>query len=128
MKVKDLLYTWIEYVAGLHDAIMRWNDQTLVLSDKALHFIIFGVFGLVLFLICRLIVNMLRKHPAVTAWLLALLLVTLVALAVEVGQDLSGSGTMDIRDLAAGIFGFIAFTVVTMMLRLVFGGRKKHRR
>ena len=113
----DLLYVAIEKVAAVHDHLLQLNDiYGINLSDKALHFIIIGAFGLILYLFVFILFRILRDRPGVTAWLFCLVTVLLVALGIEVGQDLTGTGAMELEDLLYGVGGFAAFSLIAAAL------------
>ena len=108
--MKDFLYRVIELIALVHDSIIQFSRRfPSTLSDKQLHFLICGLFGLLLFaLVYPLIRALVRRGRSFTlSFLLSFLLVMLFAFAVEVGQLVTGTGRLEVADITAGIMGFL---------------------
>lgn len=132
----DFLYIIVRMIAVLHDAIMTWNDSCeTVLSDKELHFMVIGLLGMgMLFIIYPLFKLLSENHVLVIAWIYVFTVIIVIVFAIEIGQGLTGTGTMDFDDIVAGVAGFmvmfIAFAVVRAIIRgigklvsYIFGGR-----
>jgi len=110
--MKDMVYHFISLAADLHDHLLMLNDAYEArLSDKDLHFLVFGLFGALVFLLAWALFRTLRNHLGVAAWLCSFFAMLMLALAVEVGQFISGTGAMEISDIAAGMLGFAAFSL-----------------
>ncbi len=132
----DFLYIIVRMIAVLHDAIMTWNDSCeTVLSDKELHFMVIGLLGMgMLFIIYPLFKLLSENHVLVIAWIYVFTVIIVIVFAIEIGQGLTGTGTMDFDDIVAGVAGFmvmfIAFAVIRAIIRgigklisYIFGGR-----
>lgn len=132
----DFLYIIVRMIAGVHDAIMTWNDSCeTVLSDKELHFLIIGLMGMgMLFIIYPLFQLLSKNHVLVIAWIYVFTVIIVIVFAIEIGQGITGTGTMDFDDIVAGVAGFmamfIAFAVIRgivrgigRLVRHLFGGR-----
>lgn len=117
--IKDLVFRFIRLAAEIHDHALLLNDAyEASLSDKDLHFLVFGAVGALVFLGAWALFKWLRTHPGAAAWLFSFVLMLMLALAVEVGQFVTGTGAMELSDIAAGMIGFCAFS---MAAGLVFG-------
>lgn len=137
----DFLYIIVKMIAVVHDAIMTWNDSfETVFSDKELHFLVIGFLGMgMLFVIYPLFKLLSENHVLVIAWIYVFTVIIVIVFAIEIGQGITGTGTMDFDDIVAGVAGFmamfIAFVIVRAvvlgifrLLRSVFGGKSGGRR
>ena len=120
MSMKEVLYLGVEYVARIHDWIMTLNDSySAALSDKQLHFLVVGLFGMCLFFVIHPIFKALTRHGhvIVVSWFYVFTLIIVVTFAVEIGQKISNTGTMSFYDIVYGIGGFLWFFAVFAILR-----------
>ena len=122
-KLKDWLYELVVFIARVHDAVADYN-RTLSspLTDKEMHFAIVGVFGLLFFLlILPLFIFLTRKNRAgLMAWLLTFMAVMLATFAIEIGQEMTGTGGMELADIVYGAVGFLAASAVLGILYLLY--------
>lgn len=117
--IRDLVYAFISLTASFHDHALMLNDAyEASLSDKALHFIVFGAAGALVFLGVWALFKALKNHLGIAAWLCSFFVMLMLALAVEVGQFVTGTGAMELNDIAAGMIGYVAFSLA---VGLVFG-------
>lgn len=112
----------VKLIAAVHDRILALNDSFPTgLSDKQLHFLIIGAFGLLvialLYLPLRALVR--RGRTAALVWICAFLLVLAFCFAVEIGQYETRTGVLDVGDIAFGLLGFLAFSALWALLRLL---------
>lgn len=110
--MRDFLLMLIELIARVHDDLLRFSHSLPTeLTDKQLHFLIFGVLGLLLFLLLYPLVRALvrRGQSGALAFLLAFALVLVFAFAVEIGQFVTGTGRLEVADISAGVKGFLCF-------------------
>ena len=137
----DFLYVIVKMIAVIHDMIMTWNDSyETVFSDKELHFLVIGFLGMgMLFVIYPLFKLLSKNHVLVIAWIYVFTVIIVIVFAIEIGQGITGTGTMDFDDIVAGVAGFmamfIAFVVaravvkgVFRLIRSLFGGGKRRRK
>ena len=137
----DFLYVIVKMIAVIHDMIMTWNDSfETVFSDKELHFLVIGFLGMgMLFVIYPLFKLLGENHVLVIAWIYVFTVIIVIVFAIEIGQGITGTGTMDFDDIVAGVAGFmamfIAFVVaravvkgVFRLIRSLFGGGKRRRK
>lgn len=110
----------IYQIANVHDLILHLNDRfSISLSDKDLHFLIFGAFGLALLALVYPLFRYLHRKNRVltTAWIYAFTLIVILCFAIEFGQHFSGTGAMELGDVIAGVGGFLAATGALAALR-----------
>ena len=120
MKYMRMIVGWMSYA---HDAIMRLNDSFETnFSDKELHFLVVGAVGLMLILLVYPVFKLLANRNRVLAitWIYVLTVLTAVTFAIEIGQRVTGRGSMEFGDIVAGMGGFFAVTVVIAALHLLW--------
>ena len=99
-----------------------------------------GFLGMgMLFVIYPLFKLLSENHVLVIAWIYVFTVIIVIVFAIEIGQGITGTGTMDFDDIVAGVAGFmamfIAFVVaravvkgVVRLIRSLFGGGKRRRK
>lgn len=122
--MRTFLYGVMEGFARLHAWILTWNDGIEGrFSDKELHFLVFGVGSLLLFVVVHRLFQWLAEHSIATiSWLYTFTVVVVLAFAIEIGQHQSGTGYMEFMDIVYGVYGFLVF--VAAYLLLVFVGKR----
>ena len=113
----------IYQIANVHDLILHLNDRFAInLSDKDLHFLIFGAFGLMLLAVVYPLFRYLHRKNRVltTAWVYAFTLIVILCFAIEFGQHFSGTGAMELGDVIAGVGGFLAATGALLLFRAIW--------
>ena len=118
-KYLRILLAW---VSRAHNYILSLNDRfEYSFSDKELHFLVIGAVGLMLILLVYPVFRLLANHNRVLAitWIYALTVLLVLTFAIEIGQRITGSGTMEFGDVVAGMGGFFAVTTVIVALRLL---------
>ena len=112
----------VAWMSRAHSAILSLNDRfEYSFSDKELHFLVIGAIGLMLILMVYPVFKLLSKHNRVLAitWIYALTVLLMLTFAIEIGQSITGSGTMEFGDVVAGMGGFFAVTAVIVTLHLL---------
>lgn len=112
----------VAWVSRAHSYILTLNDRfEYSFSDKELHFIVMGAIGLLLILLVYPLFKLLANHNRVLAitWIYALTVLLVLTFAIEIGQRLTGTGTMEFADVVAGMGGFFAVTAVIVTLHLL---------
>ena len=120
----ELLYSLIRQMARIHNAIMTLNDAyEMYLSDKQLHFIVVGVIGIALLLVIYPLFKLLSKHHVlIIAWIYVFTVMVVLTFGVEIGQWLSGTGTMEMEDVTAGLTGFMVLFIIFAIIRAIILG------
>ena len=121
-------------VAQIHESLMHLNDDfELYFGDKDMHFIVMAVLGMILFFMVHFVFKRLAKW-SITAisFIYVFTVMTVLGLAIEIGQKITGTGDMDFQDVVAGLYGVLAFFAVYTVYRLIvllvrhlMRGRKK---
>lgn len=120
--MQTLLYYIITFINNIHNSILGWNDQIEnSFTDKELHFIVIGIFGIALILILHPIFLWLARtgHTMIISFLYVFTVILVVTFAIEIGQGYYGTGAMEFDDVVYGIGGFLAFFVVFLVIRAI---------
>ena len=131
---ESILYEGTMIVAQIHESLMHLNDNfELYFGDKDMHFIVMAVLGMILFFMVHFVFKRLAKW-SITAisFIYVFTVMTVLGLAIEIGQKITGTGDMDFRDVVAGLYGVLTFFAVYTVYRLIvllvrhlMRGRKK---
>ncbi len=121
-----LLYKLIEIITFIHEKILSWNDNyEYNFTDKELHFLVTGVFGMGLLLLIHPLFKFLtkKKLTLVISWIYVVTLLVVITFSIEIGQRITHTGYMDFRDIVYGMGGyflmFFVFFVIRFMIRLI---------
>lgn len=118
--MKQLIYQAVIAMARFHDWIWRLNGSLPTpLSDKQLHFLVIGLFGMLLFCVFHPFFCLLVRRDMVIAvsWFYVLTLVISVAFAIEIGQYLTRTGRMELGDVAFGLQGYLTMFGAFLLIR-----------
>ena len=108
-------------MAQVHDSLMRLNDGfELQLDDKGLHFAIMALLAMALFFVVHAVFKRLAKWSiTAVSFIYVFTVMTVLGLAIEIGQRITGTGQMDFGDVVAGLYGVLAFFAVYTVYRVV---------
>ena len=113
------------FIARLHSKFLALNDAyEYNFSDKQLHFLIIGLFGMALVFAIHPIFKLLAStgHTMVITWLYVFTIILVLTFAIEIGQGYSHTGEMDFDDIVFGVFGFIMMFAVFGIFRMIVKG------
>ena len=116
---ESILYEGTMVVAQIHESLMHLNDNfELYFGDKDMHFIVMAVLGMILFFMVHFVFKRLAKW-SITAisFIYVFTVMTVLGLAIEIGQKITGTGDMDFQDVVAGLYGVLAFFAVYTVYR-----------
>ena len=128
--MREWIYLVVTYIAHVHDWVLTLNDGfPASLSDKQLHFLIIGVFGMLLFAMIHPLFKLLirRDLAVVISWLYVFTLVLSATFAIEIGQYLTHTGKMELSDIVSGLRGFLVMFGVYLLIRLAVKSIRQHR-
>lgn len=126
--MRETLLGIAKQIASAHDAILQLNDRfSLALTDKHLHFLVMGLAAMALFVVVECLFHLLaRKRVTIIAMLYVLTVMFVVTVAVEIGQEVTGTGVMEWADVTWGMYGSGAGILADILLRgigwVFFGG------
>lgn len=107
-------------ITKVHNYLLTLNNQfENSFTDKELHFLIVGAFGIGLLLVLHPIFLWLSNHghTMVISFLYVLTVIIVLTFAIEIGQGYYGTGAMEFDDVVYGVAGFLAFFVVFAAIR-----------
>ena len=109
--MRTIVYFLVYWIAFIHDKILGINDsRSFPLTDKQLQFIIYPIF--------KSLAE--SGHVMVVAWIYVFTVVIVLTFAIEIGQWYSGTGHMELADIAYGVLGFIFTFAVFSVIRGVY--------
>lgn len=120
----ELLRFFIEQSHQVHRAVLDLNDiYGWALSDKELHFILFGLAAVLLLIGVQFIFKRLAKISVSTiSFIYTFTVMFALAMAIEFGQRITQQGIMDYEDVVAGMWGVALFMLVYLFGRWVWNG------
>ena len=119
-RLTALLRYIVNMIAVAHEELLAVNDERgFGLSDKALHFIVIGIIGILAISIVYPVFLYLakRKHILTITAIYVTTLMLVLTFAIEIGQKVSGTGRMEFRDIVSGMAGFFFFFVIFACIR-----------
>ena len=120
-----VLYKIVELIARLHTFIMGLNNSyETSFSDKELHFIVLGVIGMLLVFVVHPFFKWLARngHELVITWFYVFTVLVVISFAIEIGQKVTGTGSMEFADIMFGLCGFMFFFIIYAILRMIVLG------
>ncbi len=117
------LYWIVGQVAKIHNYLLHLNDAyEYNFSDKELHFLIIGAMGMAMIFAVHPLFKWLVKHNhiMVISWIYVFTLIIVITFAIEIGQRVTNTGTMDFKDIVFGVFGFICMFMVFSVIRGIY--------
>ena len=122
--MERMLEGMVIFIARIHNYILSLNDAyEKNFTDKQLHFLVIGIIGmLILVIIYPLFKILSENHILAIAFIYVFTVIVVITFAIEIGQKLSGTGTMDFADIVFGIFGFIVLFFIFSCMRAIYHG------
>lgn len=106
---------------NIHDFLITFfKVMGYNMTDKQLHYLIIGIIGIIIFLFTNLLFKYLAKY-SITAisFIYTFTVMVVFVFAIEIEQKVTGRGVMDFKDITAGLWGFIEFFGVYLLIKLV---------
>ena len=110
------------FVSRIHTYFLSMNDQfENSFTDKELHFLIIGAFGLALILVLHPIFLWLARtgHTMWISFFYVFTVILVLTFAIEIGQGFYGTGVMELDDVQYGVTGFLVFFLVFAIIRAI---------
>ena len=118
--MQTILYNFVMLITRVHNYLLTLNNQfENSFTDKELHFLIVGAFGLGLVFVLHPIFLWLAKHDhtMIISFLYVFTVVMVLTFAIEIGQGYYGTGAMEFDDVVYGVAGFLSFFLVFAVIR-----------
>ena len=123
--MRSILYAIAGLVARIHNYILSWNDSIETsFTDKELHFLVIGLFGLALVCALHPLFLWLARtgHTMFITFFYVFTVIIVITFAIEIGQGIMGTGSMEEGDITYGIMGFLVFFAIFAVIRLIIHG------
>ena len=123
--MRSILYAIAGLVARIHNYILSWNDSIETsFTDKELHFLVIGLFGLALICALHPLFLWLARsgHTMFITFFYVFTVIIVITFAIEIGQGILGTGSMEEGDITYGIMGFLFFFAIFVVIRLIIHG------
>ncbi len=121
--MRDFLYFIVEVIAIIHSKILSLNDTwEYNLSDKELHFLVIGIIGMAMIFVVYPVFKWLANRNCIMtiSWIYVFTLIIVLTFAIEIGQKVTNTGTMDFADIMFGLVGFIFMFAIFAVLREIY--------
>lgn len=118
--MKEALNKIVEMIAMVHSKILALNDAyEMHFSDKQLHFLVIGILGMALIFAIYPVFKWLAKKDCIMTitWIYVFTLIIVITFAIEIGQKVSNTGTMDFADIVFGTVGFLCMYLIFVSIR-----------
>jgi Ca2+/Na+ antiporter len=119
--MKEVIKLIAELVNKLHDILMELsNIFGLNLTDKELHLWVIGLLGIVCFFFVHILFKAISQW-SITAisFIYTFTVLVVVVFAIEIQQKITGRGQMEFADAVYGLYGFIIFFSIYLILSLL---------
>ena len=120
--MKEVIMWLSELVTFIHDGLLFLSELFgLNLNDKQLHFWVFGILGIILFFVVHAVFQSLAKWSIRAISLIyTFTVIVVIVFAIEIQQGITNSGNMDFHDAVYGLWGFICFFIVYLIVLGLF--------
>ncbi len=118
----EFLRMIIRIMTMIHQRITQLNNAYQIdLTDKQLHFWVFGLVCIAIFVFVHVFFRWLAKKSVVAISFIYTLTVAIVlAFAIEIGQYQSKTGHMEFADILSGLYGFVLMFVVGSLIVIMY--------
>jgi hypothetical protein len=113
----EFLKAIIQIMYTIHREISQLNDvYSINMSDKQLHFWVFGFVSIAIFFAVHVVFKWLSKKSIVAiSFIYTLTVAIILAFAIEIGQFQSKTGNMEFADILYGLYGFVFMFVIGLL-------------
>lgn len=118
--MKEAILLLVDLINDIHDMI--GNTLGMNMTDKQLHFWIFGVLGMVTFFVVYLafkVISKIKWSITIMAFLYTFTVMVVLVFAIEIQQAYTQRGNMEFADAVMGLWGFIVFFAVYAVIGII---------
>lgn len=119
--MKELILVLAAIVNEVHDVLNQLFGMSM--TDKALHFWVMGIIGILLFLAVYLVIKIIEKmkfSATILSFVFTFTVMTVLVFAIEIQQAITNRGNMEFADAAMGLWGFVVFFAIYALVMGVF--------
>ena len=122
-----ILKLLIAVINRTHDWIVNSAHVLgLGLTDKQLHFWLIGIMGIVIFAVFDAVFKRLAKWSvSAITFIFTFTILVVSVLAIEIEQKVTQAGSMEFEDVVAGLSGFIMFSILYVLIRVLLRELRK---
>ncbi|GAB3061294.1 hypothetical protein [Virgibacillus ainsalahensis] len=128
--MREIILILAEIVNTIHDLLV--DTAGVHLTDKELHFWVFGFIGIAIFFfvyVCFKIVEKMKWSTGIFAFIYTITMMIVLVFAIELQQGITNRGNMEFADAAAGLWGFLVFFMAfAVVIGVIYLGIKAFRR
>ena len=131
--MRELILLLANSVNEVHDILNQIFGMSM--SDKALHFWVFGIMGIILFIVVYIVFKIIEKlkfSATILSFIFTFTLMTVLVFAIEIQQAITNRGNMEFADAAMGLWGFIVFfalyTIIVGIIYSIYSRTKKRKK
>ena len=131
--MRELILLLANSVNEVHDILNQIFGMSM--SDKDLHFWVFGIMGIILFLVVYIIFKIIEKwkfSATILSFIFTFTMMTVLVFAIEIQQAITNRGNMEFADAAMGLWGFIVFfalyTIIVGIIYSIYSRTKKKKK
>ncbi|WP_339263789.1 hypothetical protein MKY07_03185 [Solibacillus sp. FSL W7-1472] len=105
----------------IHDLIVVVVSKFgFTVNDKMIHFFFIGIIGIISFILIDLIFKSLVKFGvSVLSFIYTFSIIVVVSFVIEIQQKITGAGNMEFADILYGLWGFLLFLFVLILIKLI---------
>lgn len=123
--LKEIILILTEIINNIHDFILIFVSDTLNsnATDKDLHFWIMGIIGIIIFIFVLFLSNIisrLRFGITILSFIYTFTVMVVLVFAIEIQQALTSRGNMEFQDATIGLWGFIVFFLVFVVISFIY--------
>ena len=116
----EFLYWIVELIARMHSWLLKLNDaEEYNFSDKELPLLSLGAVGMAMIFVIHPMFKWLARnnHIMVISWIYVFTLIIVITFAIEIGQRVTHTGSMEFADIMFGVMGFICMFLIFSVIR-----------
>ncbi|MBM7570059.1 hypothetical protein [Aquibacillus albus] len=121
--MKEVILLLADVVNEVHDLLMELsNYMGLQLTDKDLHFWIIGFIGIITFLfvyVCFKLLENVRGKITIFSFIYTFTVMVVLVFAIEIQQAITNRGNMEFADAVIGLWGFIVFFMMYIVMAIM---------
>ncbi len=118
--VKEAILLIAHIINDIHDLLV--DRFGLHMTDKELHFWVFGIVGIVTFFIVYAlfkVISTMKWSIMILSFIYTFTVMIVLVFAIELQQALTNRGNMEFADAVMGLWGFFVFFAVYAVVALV---------
>ena len=118
--MKEMIIIMAEIVNNIHDLLV--DVFGLRMTDKALHFWVIGIIGMITFIFVYFFFKMVEKMKwsiTILSFIYTFTVMVVLVFAIELQQAITNRGNMEFADAVMGLWGFLVFFMVYAVVVLI---------